>query len=143
SINKANEKNKALHLFGLLSDGGVHSHINQLFALLKLAKEENMVMVYVHAFLDGRDVGGKTTMGYIKDTVDKMRENGVGQFATISGRYYSMYRDKRWDRVKKAYDAMVYGKGPSYMDPFEVEDDSYENGIYDEFVIPSVITNKD
>ncbi|HLR69547.1 2,3-bisphosphoglycerate-independent phosphoglycerate mutase [Virgibacillus alimentarius] len=143
SINKAKEKNKALHLFGLLSDGGVHSHINHLFALLKLAKEENMEKVYVHAFLDGRDVGPQTAKEYIKQTEDKMKEYGVGQFATISGRYYSMDRDKRWDRVKKAYDAMVYGKGPSYMDPFEVVDDSYENGIYDEFVIPSVITNKD
>src|SRR5699024_4401181 len=143
SINKAKEKNKALHLFGLLSDGGVHSHINHLFALLKLAKEENMEKVYVHAFLDGRDVGPQTAKEYIKQTEDKMKEYGVGQFATISGRYYSMDREKRWDRVKKAYDAMVYGKGPSYMDPFEVVDDSYENGIYDEFVIPSVITNKD
>ena len=142
SINHAKEKNKALHLFGLLSDGGVHSHINHLFALLKLAKDENLEKVYVHAFLDGRDVGPQTAREYIEQTEEKMKEYGVGQFATISGRYYSMDRDKRWDRVKKAYDAMVYGEGPSYQDPYEVINDSYENGIHDEFVIPSVITNE-
>jgi len=142
SINHAKEKNKALHLFGLLSDGGVHSHINHLFALLKLAKDENLEKVYVHAFLDGRDVGPQTAREYIEQTEEKMKEYGVGQFATISGRYYSMDRDKRWDRVKKAYDAMVYGEGPSYRDPYEVINDSYENGIHDEFVIPSVITDE-
>lgn len=142
SIDHAKEKNKALHLFGLLSDGGVHSHINHLFALLKLAKDKNLEKVYVHAFLDGRDVGPQTAKEYIEQTEEKMKEYGVGQFATISGRYYSMDRDKRWDRVKKAYDAMVYGEGPSYQDPYEVIADSYDNGIYDEFVIPSVITDE-
>lgn len=142
SIRQAKEKNKALHLFGLLSDGGVHSHIDHLFALLKLAKDENLEKVYVHAFLDGRDVGPQTAKTYIKQTEEKMKEYGVGQFATISGRYYSMDRDKRWDRVKKAYDAMVYGEGPSYKDAYEVINDSYENGIYDEFVIPSVMTDE-
>src|SRR5699024_1575062 len=93
-------------------------------------------------FLDGRDVGPQTAKEYIKQTEDKMKAYGVGQFATISGRYYSMDRDKRWDRVKKAYDAMVYGKGPAYQDPYEVIDNSYENGIYDEFVIPSVLTDE-
>lgn len=142
SINKAKEKNKALHIFGLLSDGGVHSHINHLFALLKLAKEQNLEQVYVHAFLDGRDVGPKTAKQYIEQTEAKMAELGVGKLATISGRYYSMDRDKRWDRVKKAYDAMVYGEGPSYQNAIDVVNDSYEHGIYDEFVIPSVITNE-
>ncbi|WP_121614821.1 2,3-bisphosphoglycerate-independent phosphoglycerate mutase [Virgibacillus halodenitrificans] len=143
SINHAKENDKALHIFGLLSDGGVHSHINHLFALLKLAKECELEKVYVHAFLDGRDVGPQTAEKYIKQTEDKMKELGVGKLATISGRYYSMDRDKRWDRVKKAYDAMVYGEGPSYSDPYEVINDSYKNGIYDEFVIPSVITDED
>ncbi|MCJ0932652.1 2,3-bisphosphoglycerate-independent phosphoglycerate mutase [Virgibacillus halodenitrificans] len=143
SINHAKENDKALHIFGLLSDGGVHSHINHLFALLKLAKECQLEKVYVHAFLDGRDVGPQTAEKYIKQTEDKMKELGVGKLATISGRYYSMDRDKRWDRVKKAYDAMVYGKGPSYSDPYELINDSYKNGIYDEFVIPSVITDED
>ena len=141
SINHAKENNKALHIFGLLSDGGVHSHINHLFALLKLAKDSELNEVYVHAFLDGRDVGPQTAKDYIEQTEDKMKEYGVGQFATISGRYYSMDRDKRWDRVKKAYDAMVYGEGPSYKSANEAVDDSYANEIYDEFVIPSVITD--
>ncbi|MGM0939509.1 MAG: 2,3-bisphosphoglycerate-independent phosphoglycerate mutase [Bacillota bacterium] len=142
SIENAKKNKKALHVFGLLSDGGVHSHINHLFALLKLAKDNELKEVYIHAFLDGRDVGPQTAKEYIKQTQDKIKEYGVGQFATISGRYYSMDRDKRWDRVKKAYDAMVYGEGPAYQDPIEVVDDSYANEIYDEFVIPSVITDE-
>src|SRR5699024_1823461 len=141
SMRQAKENNKALHLFGLLSDGGVHSHINHLFALLKLAKKEGLDKVYIHAFLDGRDVGPQTAKLYLSQTEDKIKELGVGEIATISGRYYSMDRDKRWDRVKKAYDAMVYGEGPYYRTPEEVIDDSYENGIYDEFVIPSVLTD--
>lgn len=143
AIKEAKDKNKALHLFGLLSDGGVHSHIKHLFALLKLARDNDLKDVYVHAFLDGRDVGQQTAKKYIEQAEEKMKEYGVGQFATISGRYYSMDRDKRWDRVKKAYDAMVHGKGPEYKDPYELVDDSYENGIYDEFVIPSVLTDED
>lgn len=131
-----------LHIFGLLSDGGVHSHINHLFALLRLAQKQNLPNVYVHAFLDGRDVGPQTAKTYIRQTLDKMKEYGVGQFATISGRYYSMDRDKRWDRVEKAYRAMVYGEGPKYRDPFACVDDSYKNGIYDEFVIPSVMVDE-
>jgi 2,3-bisphosphoglycerate-independent phosphoglycerate mutase len=103
----------ALHLLGLLSDGGVHSHIQHMFALLKLAKEEGVEKVYVHAFLDGRDVGPKTAETYIQQTLDKMKEYGVGEFATISGRYYSMDRDKRWERVEKSYRSMVYGEGPA------------------------------
>ncbi|GGJ61204.1 2,3-bisphosphoglycerate-independent phosphoglycerate mutase [Virgibacillus salexigens] len=142
SIENAKKNNKALHVFGLLSDGGVHSHINHLFALLKLAKDNELQKVYVHAFLDGRDVGPQTAKTYIKQTQEKMNDYGVGEFATISGRYYSMDRDKRWDRVKKAYDAMVYGEGPAYRDPIDVVDDSYANEIYDEFVIPSVITDE-
>lgn len=142
SMQHAKENNKALHVFGLLSDGGVHSHINHLFALLKLAKDQGLEKVFIHAFLDGRDVGPQTAKTYIQQTLDKIKEYGVGQFATISGRYYSMDRDKRWDRVKKAYDAMVYGEGPKYKDPFAVVDDSYANEIYDEFVIPSVIVDE-
>ncbi|SFA89622.1 phosphoglycerate mutase [Lentibacillus halodurans] len=142
SIRHAKENGKALHIFGLLSDGGVHSHINHLFALLKLAKDNDLEKVYVHAFLDGRDVGPQTAKEYIEQTEEMMNQYGVGQFATISGRYYSMDRDKRWDRVKKAYDAMVYGEGPTYRNPYDVVDDSYENGIHDEFVIPSVLTDE-
>ncbi|MBP1947904.1 2,3-bisphosphoglycerate-independent phosphoglycerate mutase [Virgibacillus litoralis] len=141
SMHHAKEKGKSLHIFGLLSDGGVHSHINHLFAMLKLARDNGLEDVYVHAFLDGRDVGPQTAKTYIKQTEEKMKEYGVGKIATISGRYYSMDRDKRWERVKKAYDAMVYGEGPKYQSPYTVIDDSYENGIHDEFVIPSVITD--
>ncbi|MUV39119.1 Phosphoglycerate mutase (2,3-diphosphoglycerate-independent) [Lentibacillus sp. JNUCC-1] len=141
AMKRAKDNDKALHLFGLLSDGGVHSHIQHMFALLKLAKDQGLKKVYVHAFLDGRDVGPKTAKTYIKQTEEKMAAYGVGQFATISGRYYSMDRDKRWERVKKAYDAMVYGEGPHYKRPEDVIDDSYAHEIHDEFVIPSVLTD--
>lgn len=132
-----------LHLFGLLSDGGVHSHISHMFALLKLAAEEGVKNVYVHAFLDGRDVGPQTAKTYIEQTLEKMNEYGVGEFATISGRYYSMDRDKRWERVEKSYRSMVYGEGPSYSNPMEIIEDSYQHGIFDEFVLPSVLTKAD
>jgi 2,3-bisphosphoglycerate-independent phosphoglycerate mutase len=137
------KKNRTnLHLFGLLSDGGVHSHIQHMFALLKLAKEEGVENVYVHAFLDGRDVGPTTAESYIEQTLEKMKEYGVGEFATISGRYYSMDRDKRWERVEKSYRSMVYGEGPTYTEPLEVVKDSYANGIHDEFVLPSVMVKE-
>jgi 2,3-bisphosphoglycerate-independent phosphoglycerate mutase len=136
------EKGTNLHLFGLLSDGGVHSHIQHLYALLKLAKKEGVENVYIHGFLDGRDVGPQTAEKYIKELQEQIEEIGVGEIATLSGRYYSMDRDKRWDRVEKAYRAMAYGEGPKYENPLDVVKDSYENGIYDEFVIPSVITKE-
>lgn len=139
SIHKAKTNNKALHLFGLLSDGGVHSHISHLFALLELAKENELEKVYVHGFLDGRDVGPQTALTYIKQTEEKMKELGVGEFATISGRYYSMDRDRRWERVKKSYEAMTQGKGPRFKNAVDVIEESYEQGIYDEFILPSVI----
>ncbi|MDH5161394.1 2,3-bisphosphoglycerate-independent phosphoglycerate mutase [Heyndrickxia sp. FSL K6-6286] len=142
AIENVKKNGTSLHLFGLLSDGGVHSHINHLFALLKLAASEGVKKVYVHAFLDGRDVGPQTAEKYIKETQKVMDELGVGEFATISGRYYSMDRDKRWERVEKSYRAMVYGEGPTYTDPLKLVEDSYSHGIYDEFVIPSVITKE-
>lgn len=132
-----------LHLFGLLSDGGVHSHIDHMFALLRLAAEEGVQNVYVHGFLDGRDVGPQTAKKYIEETEEKMKEYGVGKFATISGRYYSMDRDKRWERVEKSYRSMVYGEGPTYKNAMDCVEDNYNNGIFDEFVLPSVITNED
>ncbi|MGM0902659.1 MAG: 2,3-bisphosphoglycerate-independent phosphoglycerate mutase [Bacillota bacterium] len=143
AIKHVKEKGTALHLFGLLSDGGVHSHIEHMFALLQLAADQGLEKVYVHAFLDGRDVGPQTAPGYVKQTLAKMKEIGVGEFATISGRYYSMDRDKRWERVEKSYRSMVYGEGPTYTDPLELIEDNYKNGIYDEFVLPSVITKED
>ncbi|MCQ6278766.1 2,3-bisphosphoglycerate-independent phosphoglycerate mutase [Bacillus sp. EB600] len=143
AIDHVKKNGTSLHLFGLLSDGGVHSHIDHMFALLKLAADQGVEKVYVHAFLDGRDVGPQTAKSYIQQTLDKMKEYGVGEFATISGRYYSMDRDKRWERVEKSYRSMVYGEGPSYTDPLELVEDSYQHGIYDEFVLPSVITKED
>jgi 2,3-bisphosphoglycerate-independent phosphoglycerate mutase len=137
------EKGTNLHLFGLLSNGGVHSHINHLYALLKVAASEGVKNVFVHGFLDGRDVGPQTAEGFIKQAEEKMKEIGVGKFATISGRYYSMDRDKRWDRVEKSYRSMVYGDGPAYSSAMECVEDSYSHGIFDEFVLPSVITSED
>lgn len=113
-----------------------------MFALLRLAAAEGIKKVYVHAFLDGRDVGPQTASGYIQSTLDEMKEIGVGEFASVSGRYYSMDRDKRWERVEKSYRAMVYGEGPAYTNPLDVVTDSYEKGIHDEFILPSVITKE-
>ncbi|ONK22469.1 phosphoglycerate mutase (2,3-diphosphoglycerate-independent) [Bacillus sp. VT-16-64] len=138
----AKKNGKKLHLLGLLSDGGVHSHIDHLHALLKLAVEEGIKDVYVHAILDGRDVGPQTAERYLRETEAKMKECGVGKFATVSGRYYSMDRDKRWDRVEKAYRAMAFGEGPQYTDPLQMVEDSYKQGIFDEFMLPSIITDE-
>jgi 2,3-bisphosphoglycerate-independent phosphoglycerate mutase len=143
AMNHVKENGTNLHIFGLLSDGGVHSHIHHLYALLKLAAKEGVKNVYIHGFLDGRDVGPQTAKKYLAELSEKIKEYGVGEIATLSGRYYSMDRDKRWERVEKAYRAMVYGEGPTYRDPMECIDDSYANGIYDEFVIPSVIVRED
>jgi 2,3-bisphosphoglycerate-independent phosphoglycerate mutase len=137
------ENGTALHLFGLLSDGGVHSHIDHLFALLRLAASEGIEKVYIHGFLDGRDVGPQTAKTYLEQLDEKIKEYGVGEIATLSGRYYSMDRDKRWERVEKSYRSMVYGEGPTYKNAFELVDDSYANGIYDEFVLPSVLVKED
>ncbi|WP_185970866.1 2,3-bisphosphoglycerate-independent phosphoglycerate mutase [Alkalicoccobacillus porphyridii] len=143
AINHVKEKGTALHLYGLLSDGGIHSHIDHLFALLDLAKRENLEKVYIHGFLDGRDVSPTSAESYIKSLQTKLDEIGIGEIATLHGRYYAMDRDKRWDRLDKSYRAMVYGEGPSYSSAYEVIEDNYKNEIYDEFVIPSVLTNKE
>ncbi|MEE3896370.1 2,3-bisphosphoglycerate-independent phosphoglycerate mutase [Priestia megaterium] len=143
AVKHAKEKGTNLHLFGLLSDGGVHSHIEHLYALLRLAKSEGLEKVYIHGFLDGRDVAPQSAETYLKELNEKIEEYGVGEIATLSGRYYSMDRDKRWERVEKSYRAMVYGEGPSYTSAEECVKNSYENGIYDEFVLPSVITKED
>lgn len=141
AMEQAKTNRKALHIFGLLSDGGVHSHIDHLFALLKLAKERQLDKVYVHAFLDGRDVGQQSAGQYVEQLKEKMDVYGVGELATISGRYYAMDRDNRWDREKKVYDAIVYGKGPKANDPADVIKDSYEQNVFDEFMIPTVMTD--
>ena len=129
----------ALHLIGLLSDGGVHSHITHLYALLRMAKERGLSRVYVHAFLDGRDVPPKSAKQYVKACMDECSVIGVGKIATLSGRYYAMDRDKRWDRLESAYDAIVYGQGRMNSDPLAAIDESYENGVTDEFVEPVVV----
>ena len=129
----------ALHLMGLLSDGGVHSHIDHLYALLRMAKRQGVERVYIHAFLDGRDVSPSSGAGFVEETVRHCAEIGVGKIATVMGRYYAMDRDKRWDRVEQAYDAMVYGEGcASDPDPVHAVRESYANGVTDEFVEPVV-----
>lgn len=139
---KAGER-RSLHLYGLLSDGGVHSHIKHLFALLEFCKTEGLERVYLHAFLDGRDVAPHSAVGYIEETIAKMKELGVGQIATVQGRYYAMDRDKRWERTEKAYRALAYGDAPHYQDPVKAVRESYEKSVSDEFVMPAVIVDEE
>ena len=128
----------ALHLMGLLSDGGVHSHISHLFAFLELAKRQGLEKVYVHCFLDGRDVAPTSGRDFVAQCQAKCRELGVGQIATVMGRYYAMDRDSRWERVSRAYAAMVYGDAPFEADPVAAVELSYQREITDEFVEPVV-----
>jgi 2,3-bisphosphoglycerate-independent phosphoglycerate mutase len=129
-----------LHLMGLLSDGGVHSHIDHVKGLIDMAKRENVSEVYLHCFLDGRDTPPKSALGYVREISDYMNSVGVGQIATVSGRYYSMDRDNRWDRTKLSYDMLVDGAGQASEDALKAIEDSYAGGVYDEFVLPTVIT---
>lgn len=138
-LNHVKENHSTLHLFGLLSDGGIHSHINHLYALLDLCKKENVTNVYIHAFLDGRDTLPNVALTYLQDLEKKLQELGFGKLATMSGRFYSMDRDNRWDRVKKAYDAMTNNVGEHYQSIEEAIKHNYDAGIYDEFVIPAVL----
>ena len=139
AINNAIKNNSALHLFGLLSDGGVHSHISHLYGILEYAKRKGLSEVYVHAFLDGRDVPPSSAKDFVADCVAEMNKIGVGKIASVMGRYYAMDRDNRWDRVEKAYSAMVYGIGEHSACPVEAVAKSYENNVTDEFVLPTVI----
>ncbi|MEI3347741.1 MAG: 2,3-bisphosphoglycerate-independent phosphoglycerate mutase [Dysosmobacter sp.] len=133
------QNDTSLHLMGLLSDGGVHSHLDHLFALLRMAKDKGLTKVFIHAFLDGRDVSPTSGADFVARTVEACREIGVGRIATVMGRYYAMDRDKRWDRVEQAYDAMVYGEGATFNPvPVAAVKDSYAAGITDEFVEPVV-----
>lgn len=134
-----NAKSHSLHLMGLLSDGGVHSHIDHLKALIKMAKENDIQNVFVHAFTDGRDTDPRSAIGYIEDVENYMKELGVGKFASVSGRYYAMDRDKRWERVQLAYDAIVQGKGETATSAKEAIEKSYAEDKNDEFVMPTVI----
>ena len=132
------QKGSSLHLYGLLSDGGVHSTVEHLWALLKMAKDKGLEKVYIHAFLDGRDVSPTSGKDFVAQCVEKCAEIGVGKIATVMGRYYAMDRDKRWERLQMAYDAMVYGEGVQNSDPVDAVARSYENGVTDEFVEPVV-----
>ncbi|MCY9516364.1 2,3-bisphosphoglycerate-independent phosphoglycerate mutase [Paenibacillus apiarius] len=142
AVRHAKDNNKNLHLYGLLSDGGVHSHIDHTLAMLELAAKEGLKNVYIHAFLDGRDVAPDSAIKYIERLQAKINEIGVGQIATVQGRYYAMDRDKRWERTEKSYRAMVYGDGPKYSDPIQAVKESYENSVFDEFVMPTVIVDE-
>ena len=136
------QKGSSLHLYGLLSDGGVHSTVEHLWALLKMAKDKGLEKVYIHAFLDGRDVSPTSGKDFVAQCVEKCAAIGVGKIATVMGRYYAMDRDKRWERLQMAYDAMVYGEGVQNSDPVDAVARSYENGVTDEFVEPVVCDSR-
>ncbi|MGI6264051.1 MAG: 2,3-bisphosphoglycerate-independent phosphoglycerate mutase [Acutalibacteraceae bacterium] len=138
AVAAAKKPGAALHLFGLLSDGGVHSHNTHLYGLLKLARAEGVEHVYVHGFMDGRDVPPTSGKGYVEELLAEMDKIGVGKLATVMGRYYAMDRDNRWERVEKAYAAMVYGEGVQNPDPVAAMAASYAEGVTDEFVVPVV-----
>ena len=142
-FNHIRSRDGALHFMGLLSDGGVHSHQEHLYALLTMAKEQGLDRVFVHAFTDGRDVSPTSGVGYVKTLEAKCGEIGCGTIATVSGRYYAMDRDKRYDRVEKAWRAVVLGKGETADNPVEALQASYAEGITDEFVVPTVIRGVD
>ena len=137
AMESAKANGKALHLIGLLSNGGVHSHNTHLYGLLEMAKRMGLENVYVHAIMDGRDVPPDSGKGFIEELEAKMAEIGVGKIASVTGRYYAMDRDNRWDRVEKAYAAFVYGEGV-HGAPVEVMEKSYADGVTDEFVVPAV-----
>src|ERR1700689_156160 len=143
AMKNARSGGRKLHLFGLVSDGGVHSRQEHLYALLKMAKEQGIDRVFVHAFMDGRDTLPTNGVGYLEQLQQKMREYNSGKIATVSGRYYAMDRDRRWERIAKAYSAMVDGKaeGGTYADAVQGVKESYNKGVTDEFVVPFVCTD--
>lgn len=138
-IKHVKENNSNLHIFGLLSDGGVHSHINHLLALLDILKENNINNVYLDICTDGRDTYEKSALKYLDILQEKINRLGIGKIATISGRYYGMDRDNNFDRIKKSYDAIVYGNAPQYNSYKELVESNYQKEIYDEFIIPGII----
>ncbi|AHF16751.1 2,3-bisphosphoglycerate-independent phosphoglycerate mutase [Niabella soli] len=143
TISYAKENNKPLHLLGLVSDGGVHSHINHLKSLINICKDNGLSDVYIHAFTDGRDTDPKSGLGFIEDLQQHLDSTGVGKIATVDGRYYAMDRDKRWERVQLAYDALVNGKGNTATSAIEAIKNSYAADITDEFIKPTVIVDAD
>ena len=140
-INHCIENKTKLHIMGLLSDGGVHSHIRHLYGLLELAKRKGIEEVYVHCFLDGRDTPPASAENYIQELEEKMREKQIGKIASISGRFYAMDRDKRWERIKKVYDAIVLGKGIKSQSAISAIENTYQKEVFDEFVEPTIICN--
>ena len=140
-MQKTRQASGRLHLMGLLSDGGVHSHIHHLFALIDMAKQQGVHEMYIHAFLDGRDTPPQSGAGYLRSLLDYLKEEGTGKIATVSGRYYAMDRDNRWERVEKAYHVMAAGEGVIAIDPAAAIEESYAAGVTDEFVLPTVITD--
>ena len=139
AIDNCKKNGSDLHLWGLLSDGGVHSHNTHVYGILELCKRQDFHNVYVHPFLDGRDTPPASGKDYVAELVAKMKEIGVGKVASLSGRYYAMDRDNRWDRVEKAYAALAYGEGETAEDPVQAMEDSYGKEVTDEFVLPTVI----
>ena len=145
AMKNAQTAGRRLHLFGLCSDGGVHSYQTHLYALLKMAKQNGVERVFVHAFMDGRDTLPTNGAGYLEELQQKMREYSVGKIASVNGRYYAMDRDRRWERIAKAFNTMVHGEGEGgrYADPVKGVKESYNKGVTDEFIVPFVCTDKD
>ena len=141
AIENCKKHNSKLHILGLVSDGGVHSHNRHLYGLLEMAKRRDFEDVYVHCFLDGRDTPPASAETYVAELQEKMKEKGIGKIASLSGRFYAMDRDKRWQRVQKCYDALVNGEGEKAGDPIKAIEDSYQKEVFDEFVVPTVICN--
>lgn len=139
AVDNCKENNSALHLFGLLSNGGVHSHNTHIYAMLELAKKQGLTKVYVHPFLDGRDTPPASGKSFVQELQDKIDEIGVGEIATVSGRYYAMDRDNRWERMTVVYDTLVNGTGQVANDAITAVSNSYEQEVYDEFLLPTVI----
>lgn len=142
AIDNCLENGSDLHIYGLMSDGGVHSDIRHLYALLKLCRRKGLDRVYVHAFMDGRDTSPTSGIGYIRELMDVMKEE-TGKIATITGRYYAMDRDNRWERVSRAYEALTKGEGIRETDPIEAMQHSYDRDVTDEFIEPTIITDAD
>ena len=140
AMENAKKPGAALHLMGLLSDGGVHSHNRHLYGLIEMAKKSGVEKVFIHCFMDGRDVPPTSGAEYIDELQQELDKIGVGKIATVSGRYYAMDRDNRWERVVKAYDAMVNGEGVKAPDPVAMMRENYKNGVTDEFTVPAVVT---
>ena len=142
AIDNCKKNNSDLHVWGLLSDGGVHSHNTHLYAILELCKKQNFENVYIHPFFDGRDTPPASGKGYLEELIAKIKEIGVGKVASLHGRYYAMDRDNNWDRIQKSYDALVLGEGNKATDPVAAMQASYDAEVTDEFVIPTVITDE-